>query len=188
MRKLAFTAGLSVLLVLSSAGVMFAQNEEAFVRAASISKRDAVLLSVLFPGLGQMTAGYKVKGVALFFSGITSIAIFANAHENYTTKLETYNRDKDTLDAMALQGRANFTDASKLFQNIKGQNTKLDDLNNTRNIALYVTAGIYAYNLFDAIFLMPTSKEGVKAEKRSGFIVQSAMVDRNPGILISKSF
>jgi len=188
MGKVVFTAGISLLLFFSSAGVMVAQNEESFVRETNISKRDAVLLSVLFPGLGQMTAGHKVKGVAMFFSGAASLAVYMNAHENYTTKLSTYDRDKEILDGMALSGRTSYTEASKLYNNIKKQSNKLDDLNRTRNIALYIAAGVYAYNLFDAIFLTSTSTESKKAESRGTVVVQSALVDRKPGIVISKSF
>jgi hypothetical protein len=66
MLKAASITGLSVLLFFSTLGVTFAQNEESFVRAATISKREAVVLSMLFPGLGQMTVGQKVKGVTFF--------------------------------------------------------------------------------------------------------------------------
>ena len=188
MGKVVFTAGISILLFFSSSGVIFAQNEEGFIRETTISKREAVLLSVLFPGLGQMTAGSKVKGAVLFLSGAASLAVFVNSHESYTTKLSTYNRDKEILDAMALRGRASYTEANKLYLNIKNQSNKLDDLNRTRNIAIYIAAGVYAYNLFDAVFLTSTSKESKKAESRGTIVVQSALVDRKPGIVISKSF
>jgi len=186
--KAVFTAGLSILLLTVMTGVLYAQDEESFVRESTISKRDAVLLSVLFPGVGQMTAGAKAKGVALFFAEITSLAIFANAHENYTTKLSTYDRDKAILDQMALKGRSNYIDASKMYKDVKGQATKLDDLHKTRNIALYLAVGVYAYNLFDAVFLTSTSVESKKAETKSPVTVSSAMVDRSPGIVISKRF
>jgi len=186
--KAVFTAGLSILLYLGSTGIPFAQDEESFVRETTISKRDAVLLSVLFPGLGQMTAGHKVKGMAMFIGGAASLAVFVNAHENYTTRLSTYNRDKDILDAMALRGRVSFSEADKLYTDIKQQKTKLDDLNSTRNIAIWVAAGVYAYNLFDAVFMTSTSVESKKAESPRTVTVTSAMVDRTPGIMITKRF
>ena len=167
---------------------MFAQNEESFVREATISKRDAVLLSALFPGLGQMTSGHKAKGVLMFVVETTSLAMFVNAHENYNTKLDTYNRDKVILDGMAMRGGASYTEASKLFKDIKKQSDRLDDLNKTRNIALCVAAGVYAYNLFDAIFLTSSSTESKKAEIRKNFVVESTLVENTPGIKISTRF
>jgi hypothetical protein len=188
MGKAVFTAGVSLLLLVSITGVTVAQNEEGFIRESTISKRDAVLLSALFPGLGQMTSGHMGKGVALFFSGAASLAIFVNSHEDYSTKLSTYDRDKDILDGMALKGRASYQDASDLYNDLKKQSNRLDELNKTRNIALYIATGVYAYNLFDAIFLSSASTESKKVESRSTFVVQSALVDRKPGIVISKSF
>ena len=188
LEKAVFTAGLSVLLFLGAAGIPFAQDEESFVRESTISKRDAVLLSVLFPGLGQMTAGHSVKGMSLFIGGAAALAVFVNANENYTTKLSTYDRDKVILDGMALGGRKSYSDASKLYQNIKQQADKLDNLNSTRNMAIWIAAGVYAYNLFDAVFLTSTSVESKKADVPSTVTVSSAMVDRTPGILITKRF
>lgn len=188
MLRAVLITGLSALLFFSTAGVMFAQNEESFVREATISKRDAVLLSALFPGLGQMTAGHKLKGVSMFVAETISLAVFLNAHENYSTKLETYNRDKRTLDGYALEGGQNYTTANALYKSIKSQSNKLDDLNSTRNIALIVAAGVYAYNLFDAVFLTSTSTESKKAEIRKNFLVESTLVESAPGIKISTRF
>jgi hypothetical protein len=167
---------------------MFAQNEESFVREATVSKRDAVLLSVLFPGLGQMTAGSKAKGVMLFAAETLSLAVLVNAHENYGTKLDSFNRDKEILDGLAMKGGASYTQANKLFKDIKSQSDKLDNLNTTRNVALIVVAGVYAYNLFDAVFMTSNSTESKKAEIRKNFVVESTLLENTPGIKISKRF
>jgi len=184
--------GLSVLLFFSTLGVTFAQNEESFVRAATVSKREAIVLSVLFPGLGQMTIGQKSKGVAFFLAGVTSLAIFVNANENYKTKLENYDRDRDILSGMATVGRASYdgvNGAKQFYDNLSSRNKTLDDLSTTRNTALIVAAAVYAYSIFDAVFFTPSSNESKKAEiKSSPIIVQSALVDRKPGILLSKRF
>jgi hypothetical protein len=89
---------------------------------------------------------------------------------------------------MALKGGANYTEASKLFKDIKSQSNKLDNLNTTRNVALFVAAGVYAYNLFDAVFLTSTSTESKKAEIRKNFLVESTLVENTPGIKISTRF
>jgi len=180
--------GLSVLLFFSTLGVTFAQNESSFVRAATVSKREAVVLSVLFPGLGQMTVGQKTKGVSFFLAGVASLAVFVNGNEDYKTKLETYNRDKTTLSAMATADRKNYEDAFKLYTNLKSQNKRLDDLHSQRNTALIVAGVVYAYNIVDAIFFTPTSNESQRSEIRKNIIVESALVDRKPGILVSTRF
>jgi hypothetical protein len=197
MLKAASITGLSVLLFFSTLGVTFAQNEESFVRAATVSKGEAIVLSVLFPGLGQMTVGQKVKGVTFFLAGVASLAVFVNSNENYLTKLDTYNRDKTVLYSKARQGRATYDGpasydgqggAFQMFNDLKSQNNSLDNLNSTRNTALIVAAAVYAYNIFDAVFFTPSSNESKKAEIRKNIIVESALVDMKPGILVSTRF
>ena len=179
---------LSMLLFFSSMGVTFAQDESSFVRAATVSKREAVVLSVLFPGLGQMTVGQKVKGVSFFLAGVASLAVFVNSNEDYKTKLDTYNRDKSILDDMATAGRKNYEDALKSYSSLEKQNNTLDDLHSTRNAALICAAVVYAYNIFDVLFFTPSSNESQKSEIRKNVIVESALVDRKPGILVSTRF
>ena len=86
-------AGLSLLMLVNSVGVVFAQDEESFVRKSFVSKRDAIVLSVIYPGLGQMTADQKYKGISLFLAETVSLLLAINAHENYSTKEKVYDRD-----------------------------------------------------------------------------------------------
>jgi len=58
--------GLSIILLTKPIGIVFAQDEGSFVASSNVSKTDAVVLSVIFPGLGQMTSGQTFKG--FFFS------------------------------------------------------------------------------------------------------------------------
>jgi hypothetical protein len=73
-----------------------------------------------------------------------------------------------------------------LFDDLKDQNDDLDNLHTIRNTALIVAAGVYAYNLFDAIFLSEDISQSQRAENKVK--VESVMIDRNPGVMISKRF
>jgi len=189
MGKAVLIAGLSFLIVFSSVGVTFAQDEESFVRVSVISKRDAIVLSALFPGLGQMTTGQKVKGVSFFLAEAASLVLFVNAHENYSTKKTTYDKDKKEFEGIAAVGRGSYMAAEKQFKDLKSQSNDLDDLHSIRNTAIIVAAGVYAYNLVDAIFFAPSSSESRKAERAKNRIeVTSSMVDRTPGIMLTKRF
>ncbi|MBN1291921.1 MAG: hypothetical protein JXB48_08790 [Candidatus Latescibacteria bacterium] len=189
MLKAVTIAGLSLLLIISSLGVSFAQDEESFVRESVISKRDAVVLSALFPGLGQMTSGQKVRGVSLFLAEAASLVLFVNAHENYSTKKTTYDSDLEDFNKIATTDRGSYTTALQSYDDLKDQQKKLDDLHNTRNIALIVAAGVYAYNLVDVIFFTPSSSESRRAQNGSNRIeVNSVLVDRAPGIMLTKRF
>ena len=194
MLRALLVAGLSLLLFASSYGVSFAQNEEDFVRESIISKRDAVVLSLLFPGLGQMTAGQKVKGVSLFLSEAASLVLFVNAHENYRTKLTTYDQDMEEYKNLAKEGtgygRGSYSQASLLYKDLKDQNKKLHDLDTLRNTAIIVAVGVYAYNVIDAIFFSSSTGESRRADKaqKSRVQVSSTIVDRTPGVLLTKRF
>lgn len=191
--KFVTIAGLLAVLIMGPATTVFAQDDSSFMRAAAVSKKDAVILSALFPGLGQMTQGHKVKGISMFIGEATSLILFINANENYNTKQKIYDRDKDIFMSLAGTTRTKIDkyektseDAKRLYNELKDQNDELDNLNTLRNTALIVAAGVYAYNLFDAIFISEDVTQSQKAEKR--IKVQSAMIDRNPGILLSKRF
>ncbi len=198
MLRALLVAGLSLLLFAGSYGVSFAQNEEDFVRESIISKKDAVVLSLLFPGLGQMTAGQKVKGVSLFLSEAASLVLFVNAHENYKTKLTTYDKTMADFNKLATygpsdkggNGRGSYSQASLMYKDLKDQNKKLDDLDTLRNTAIIVAAGVYAYNVIDAIFFSPSTSESRKTDKtqKNRVQVSSTIVDRTPGVLLTKRF
>jgi len=177
------------ILLLSAAGTAIAQDEDSFFREQVVSKRDVVVLSALFPGLGQMTQGQKVKGVSLFLGEAVSLIMFINANENYNTKQSLYDRDMDTYKSLAKTQGSSDLSARALFNDLKDQNNELDNLHTIRNTALIVAAGVYAYNLFDAIFLSPSTTESRRASADSEkLVVRSAMIDRNPGIMLSKRF
>jgi len=193
MLKFVTIVGLLTLLIFSSAGTVFAQDESSFIREATISKRDAVVLSVLFPGLGQMTQGHKVKGISMFIGEVASLVMFINAHENYNTKQKIYDRDLDIFNNLKTNKSAkyqkSYTDANKLYKSLQDQNDDLDNLHSIRNTAIIIAAGVYAYNLFDAVFLSSSTVESKRAEHNKNKIkVKSALIDRNPGIILSKRF
>ena len=189
MLKAVSIAGLSILIVFSSVGMIHAQDEESFVRESVITRRDAIVLSALFPGLGQMTSGQKVQVVSFFLAEAASLVLFVNAHENYSTKKTTYEKDLEIFKGLATYGRSSYVAADAQYKDLKSQSNRLDDLHSTRNIALIVAAGVYAYNLVDAVFFAPSSTESRRAQNDSGKImVNSTLVDRAPGIMLTKRF
>ena len=188
MSKTFIVAGLCLMLLVQLAGVAVAQDEESFVRRAVISKKDALVLSLVYPGLGQMTAGQKYKGMSMFVAETISLVFFINAHENYNTKKKVYERDLDIFTAIATQGSGEYDDALSGYKDLNDTNDELDNLHTIRNTALIVAGAVYAYNIFDAIFFSASDDGNMRAERNNRMKVSSAMIDRTPGILLSKSF
>lgn len=188
MSKTFIVAGLCLMLLIQLAGVAVAQDEESFVRRAVISKKDALVLSMVYPGLGQMTAGQKYKGMSMFVAETISLVFFINAHENYNTKKKVYERDLNNLAAIATKGSGEYDDALTLYKDLKNTNDELDNLHTIRNTAIIVAGAVYAYNIFDAVFFSASDEGNMRAERNNRMKVSSAMIDRTPGILFSKSF
>jgi len=194
--KIITVISLIMLFLCMSAGAVLAQDESGFIRAASVSKREAVVLSAIFPGLGQMTQGHKYKGISLFLGEAISMVMFINAHENYKTKQNIYDRDLNIFNSLASYEMNKVgmyyktdADAKKLYKSLQNQNDDLDNLHTIRNTAVVVAVSVYAFNIFDAIFLSEDITESQRAERLEKKIrVSSVMIDRNPGILLSKRF
>lgn len=191
--KFITTVGLGIIIIFSSAVTSFAQDEDSFIQQVTVTKKDAVVLSIIFPGLGQMTLGNKVKGISMFIGEAASLILFINGHENYSTKQKIFERDLDIFNNLATKSQGNYkrteVDAKRLYKELQDQNDELDNLHKVRNTALIIAAGVYAYNLFDIIFLSSSPTESTRAERNKNKIhVKTALIDNNPGIILSKRF
>lgn len=186
--KQILAAGVLTLLMLNVVSICYAQDEENFIRQSVISKRDALVLSVIYPGLGQMTSGQKVKGVSLFLAETVSLIYAVNAHENYTTKLRVYEKDIDVFNGIGPKGSGEYSVALTEFNALKKRSNDLDDLNTIRNTALIAAGIVYAYNIFDALVFSPSNSTTSDNSSSERVRVQSAFIDHTPGIMISKSF
>ncbi len=182
-------SGLTILLLINSSGLVIAQDEESFVRRSIVSKKDAIVLSVIYPGLGQMTSGQKYKGISLFLAETVSLLFTINAHENYRTKKKVYDKDMIEYNSIAIKGSGEYEDAIAQFNDLKDRNDELDNLNTIRNVALFAAVAVYTYNIIDSVFFSASTSESLQAKTDSNKIVlRSTIINRNPGILLSKSF
>lgn len=182
--KIVFFIGLSFVLLIKPVGTVFAQDEEFFVRRSLISKNEAIVLSAIYPGIGQMTTGQKVKGVSFFLAETVSLLFFLNANENYNTKLKIYERDLGLLDNIH-----NWDELLVQKNSLIDKNDELDNLHKIRNIALFSAGVVYAYNIIDSIFFSSSSTQSKSVENdNKRLVVKSAIIDNKPGILLSKSF
>ncbi|MFC1651389.1 DUF5683 domain-containing protein [Candidatus Latescibacterota bacterium] len=186
--KAIFVTGLALVLLLQPVSSVFAQDEESFVRRSVISKKDVIVLSVVFPGLGQMTAGQKYKGISFFLAETASLLFFINSHENYLTKKKVYNRDMDIYNNLAMAGSSEYSEAYDSYQDLKSRSDDLDNFQNTRNAAIVVAGAVYAYNIIDAVFFSSSTSESQRAIRNNKVILSSTMIDSNPSLLLSKSF
>ena len=97
-----------------------------FAEEVRVSRNTAVMLSVLFPGLGQMASGQKQKGGALFLGGLVSLIVAVDAHESYNTRRDVYATSRSEYDALRVGGSHQETEAK--WQSLVDLNDDLDNL------------------------------------------------------------
>ena len=160
-------------------------EEEMFAEEVRVSRNTAVVLSVLFPGLGQMASGQKQKGGALFLGELVSLIVAVDGHESYSTRRDVYATSRSEYEALRVGG--SHQEAEAKWRRLVDLNDDLDNLHSRRQIFGYAAAAIYALNLVDILFW------------QSGEATASQEVDRRPrvsvgpvggttGIVISKGF
>ena len=182
--KVIIILGLAVTLLLEPYSAAFAQDEEFFVRRNIVSKNEAILLSAIFPGIGQMTSGQRLKGITFFLAEAVSLVMFINANENYNTKLKIYERDLGVFNSVN-----NYNDYIDQKSSLIDKNDELDNLNTIRNAAIIAAGTVYVYNLIDAVFFSSSTTQSQRVNNENKRVnVQTALIDNKPGILLSKSF
>ena len=127
-------------------------DNDTFTVEQIASKNQAIVMSTVFPGLGQMALGYKFKGFGLFAGELISLIVAINGNENYKTLKAHYSKTEDEYLALRQGGR--FEAAQEMWEDLQDMESDLDRYHTIRQ-AIYLSAGIYAYNLIDILFLSP---------------------------------
>lgn len=180
-----------VLILMMNAGSLMAQEEDIFLREPVVSRPEGIILSAVFPGLGQMSSGHKLKGITLFITEVAAAAFLINAHENYRTRVSIYESSVDELQLRVSGG--NYRDVDIRYKELQDDNDELDTLNNIRNTALIVAAGIYVVNLVDAVLFTSYRTESRSAiNKPRGrertVSLTTGFIQKSPGVVVTKTF
>ena len=160
-------------------------EEEMFAEEVRVSRNTAVVLSVLFPGLGQMASGQKQKGGVLFLSELVSLIVAVDGHESYNTRREVYATSLSEYEDLRVGG--SHQEAEARWRRLVDLNDDLDNLHGRRQIFGYAAAAIYALNLVDILFWQPgdaTASQEADTRPR----VSAGPVGGTAGIVISKRF
>ena len=160
-------------------------QEDMFAEEIQVSPKTAVMLSVMFPGLGQMASGHKQKGGVFFLSGLISLVVAVDGHEQYDTRRHVYETSRKEYDALRVEG--NHREAEAKWKSLEDLNDDLDSLHNRRQIFGYAVAGIYAWNVID---ILRSRSEDATAEQRADDrpAVSLGLVGDTTGIVVSKTF
>lgn len=113
----------------------------------------AGLRSLFMPGWGQYYAGNKTRA---FVVNITTLGFGVGtllADHKFRNKQNDYEQAQ-----MDLDNATSYEEIARLRQLVIDKNREAYDAETLRNTFLYATAGLWAYNLLDAIIFFPDHK------------------------------
>jgi hypothetical protein len=127
-------------------------NRFSFALAPKTRLKSA-MRSVFIPGWGQYYSGQKERA---FIFSLTAIGFGIGAviaDSDFRKKRDDYNRAKlDLADA------ASADEVSQLRDLVIERNRQAYDAETTRNMLVIITAGVYVYNVLDALIFFPDKK------------------------------
>lgn len=163
----------------------WAQSEDdGFATRQLATKKKAIVLSALFPGLGQLSTGHKIKGTFMLVGEISSLAVALIANENYNTRRDNFHRLKDEYEAMAA-GNSRYDLAQQKWDELHKTNAELDDLHLTRRVFGALAVGVYIYSLADILL---SDSPTVSAEARWNLRAIPGMGNGPPKLVLLGSF
>lgn len=143
----------SALLLLANCPVhaQEAAQERFTVRKAGVSRVQAIGLSVLFPGLGQLANGRRYKGTGLVVGEVACLVVWLTSHADYNTYKEQFGIEQERY--LALQNGGSFDEAQESWERLEDQRDDLDRSHARRWLFGSLTVGLYGYNLLDVLVL-----------------------------------
>ena len=158
------------------------EGEELFVEKRRVSRGEATTLSALFPGLGQISSGHRMKGTVFFVSEVVSLAVAVHAHESHRTKDSQFDQMKEEYEQMRVGG--NYADSEAKWKEMEDIKGDLEGLRKLRSAFVAASAGVYLVNLMDALFF--SSYE--ISETASKVDIRAQMIQGAPGLVVAASW
>lgn len=142
----------AIVIVLAMGEILFAQSGGRFgSREQSVSKGQAQILSVIFPGLGQLAMGYRSRGTAIATAEMAFVVIWLTSHADYNTRKKQFAIE--SIRYSNLQNGGSFAEAEGMWQQLKDKKDDLDRSHTLRVAFGTLSMALYAYNLVDVLWL-----------------------------------
>ena len=149
-RPLTAILGSAVLLLASQVGAQEAPAKRFEVRQTGVSRPQAVGLSLIFPGLGQLATGHKLKGTALMAAEMGCLVIWLTSHEDFNTQKVQFELEKERY--QALRDAGTFAQAEASWQRLADKKDDLDQSHLLRRVFGVLSLATYSYNVLDVLF------------------------------------
>ena len=149
-RPLAAILGSAVLLLASQVWAQEAPAKRFEVRQTGVSRPQAVGLSLIFPGLGQLATGHKLKGTALMAAEMGCLVLWLTSHEDFNTQELQFDLEKERY--QALRDAGTFAQAEESWQRLADKKDGLDRSHLLRRVFGVLSLATYSYNVLDVLF------------------------------------
>lgn len=132
----------------------FSGNEKGILRLKLIPKTrfKAGIRSTVFPGWGQIYSERKTFGVLLNVAQLGAALGTLIAEKNYNDAVDDYKKALTNYE----QNKKIYHLRDKYLDVALNKEKNADEAYNDRQIWLYVTGGLWIYNILDAIFFFPS--------------------------------
>ena len=150
MRPLTAILGSAVLLLASQGLCQEVPAKRLEARQSVVSRPQAVGLSLIFPGLGQLATGHKSKGTALMVAEMGCVVIWLTSHEDFNTQEVQFELEKERY--QALRDAGTFAQAEQSWQRLTDKKDDLDRSHLLRRVFGVLSVVTYSYNVLDVLF------------------------------------
>lgn len=139
-----------LVLVVPSLAQQQVEDGSLALRQQQVSRKQAVGLSALFPGLGQLATGHRSRGTAMVVAEMGFVVIWLTSHADYNTQHEQFKAERQRY--LALRDGGSFAQAELSWSQLQDKKDDLDG-SHTRRVVFGALSGmLYGYSLLDALF------------------------------------
>ena len=140
-------------------------------RKQQVTRSQAIALSAVFPGLGQLATGHRNRGTALVTAELACLVISLTSHEDFDTQKTQF--DIESQRYLSLRESGSFEAAEESWQRLSTKKDDLDGSHTRRRLFGVLAAAVYGYNLVDVLVF-----GGGEEPQESSSVSVAPMVDR----------
>lgn len=166
----------------STVSLLGNQQESIMIRLSPKTHFKAGIRSLIFPGWGQTYSDRKTMGVILGLAQLGTTISTLIAHFNYQDTVDDYNRAVKTFE----QKKKIYEERERYWKIVQDKDKKVDDAYNLRKRWIWISAGVWLYNLLDAIIFFPSY--GKELYNLNTPMMSGSIQDGRLTLSITKSF
>lgn len=171
--KMRFVISMALAALLLVAAQSMAQDqprERLGSRKQQVTRSQAIALSAVFPGLGQLATGDRNLGTALVTAELACLVIWLTSHEDFDTQKAQFDIESERY--LALRQGGSYEAAEERWKELTAKKDDLDGSHTRRRLFGVLAGAVYGYSLVDLVLF----NKG-EASQASGSVRVAPLVD-----------